>query len=170
MSDSRGRPTTGVKPVNGASWTITIDAWGRLVFTDALGIISIGVEPVRAFPLSEPARWWALLDSDGHELMMINDPASLPPETFALLQTELAAREFVPVITRIIEISGESALRSWHVETDRGPARFKIEADDQIRRLGPGRLIITDNDGLRYLIPDTAALDSISRSLLDRYV
>ena len=45
------------------------DAWGRLVFTDAAGRQHVGVEPVRAFPLSDPACGVALLDAEGHELL-----------------------------------------------------------------------------------------------------
>jgi len=38
------------------------DAWGRLVYTDAAGVAHVGVEPVRAFPISEPDRGIAILD------------------------------------------------------------------------------------------------------------
>jgi hypothetical protein len=158
----------GTRPPN-PGWSLARDAWGRLVFTDALGTQSLGVEPFRAFPLSEPDRWIAIVDPDGHELALIEDPESLSPTTRTLIGQELASREFVPCITRIDEISGESGLREWKVDTDRGPAQFRIESDDQIRRLGPNRLIITDVQGLRYLIQDVAALDARSRSLLDRY-
>jgi len=42
--------------------------------------------------------------------------------------------------------------------------------EDAVRRLDARRVIIVDSGGIRYLIPDAAALDSASRRLLDRYV
>jgi hypothetical protein len=156
--------------VEDLGWRLSADAWGRLVYTDPFGVVSTGVEPVRAFPLGEADRWIALVDSEGHELALIENPATLPDGIRSLIQRELDGREFVPRITRIDEISGDAGLREWRVETDRGNSDFRIESDDQIRRLGRNRLLITDMQGLRYLIPDIARLDSNSRSLLDRYV
>lgn len=150
-------------------WTLARDAWGRLMFTDALGMRSMGVEPVRAFPLAAPGRWISLVDGDGHELALIEDPGGLPGPTRELIEEELASREFVPRIARIEGVREDGGNRDWHVETDRGAARFRIESDDQIRRLGRARLILSDVHGLRYVIEDTASLDARSRALIERY-
>jgi hypothetical protein len=56
------------------------------------------------------------------------------------------------------------------VDTDRGPARFVLKGEEDIRRIGNGALLITDSDGIHYLVRDAAALDRNSRRLLDRFL
>ena len=56
------------------------------------------------------------------------------------------------------------------METDRGPTRFTLESEDDVRRLGAHRVLITDAKRLRYHVPDTRALDPASRRVLERYL
>ncbi len=134
---------------------LALDAFGRMVATDGTGRRVVGVEPVRAFPLTEPGRWFALMDSQGREIATIEDAGELEPEARRVLLEELGRREFMPVIEVIEKIEGQSPLSVWTVVTDRGRAELRVERDDALRRLGPHRLMITDKDGLRYLIADT---------------
>ena len=55
----------------------------------------------------------------------------------------------MPVIRRIVRISGEGAPSQWDVETDRGPTRFTLDSEDDVRRLGAHRVMITDARKLR---------------------
>jgi hypothetical protein len=146
------------------------DAWGRLVLVDSDGRRRVGVEPVRAFPYSDPEHWISLVDSEGREVVCLETLAELPPETRQLIQEELSQREFVPVITRIVRVSSDSTPCAWDVETDRGPTRFTLNSEDDVRRLGPNRALVADVHGIRYLIPDTRTLDTPSRRLLERYL
>jgi hypothetical protein len=146
------------------------DPWGRLELIDAEGRRFAGVEPVRAFPLSDPDRGVSLCDDSGREVAWIDDLTSLPPNIRTLLEEELASREFVPILRKILRISSDSAPSDWDVETDRGDTRFTLESDEQIRRIGPHRLLIADAAGLRYQIPDTRAMDAASRGWLERYL
>lgn len=146
------------------------DAWGRLILIDAEGRRHVGVEPVRAFPLSDPGHWISLLDEHGHEISQVEDLADLPPNVRQLLEEELARREFLPTIRRIVRFSSDSLPCEWEVETDRGPTQFLVETEDQVRRLGPDRLLITDSRGLRYQIREVHALDAPSRRLLERFL
>src|SRR5687767_12500535 len=52
---------------------LLLDSFGRLVLTDAQGIVHSGVVPVRAFPLSDAEHWIALCDGQGRELALIED-------------------------------------------------------------------------------------------------
>ncbi len=149
---------------------LTHDPFGRLVLIDDAGVEHVGVEPVRAFPLTEPGRWIGVLDARGKELVLIEDPQSLSPALRETLEAELARREFLPVITRIVRCSSDELPCEWEVQTDRGPTRFSLDAEDQLRRLGPHRVVIHDTRNLRYLIPDTRTLDPSSRTVLDRYL
>ncbi len=169
MHDTPETPTNAQRS-RFAGFGLGRDAWGRLFLIDAEGRRHVGVEPVPAFPISDPGRWVCLVDAEGHELACVEDPASLPVAVREVLEDELAQRDFVPVIRQIVAVSSDAAPADWDVVTDRGPTRFRLESDDEVRRLGPNRALITDARGLRYLVPDTRALDTNSRRTLGRYL
>jgi hypothetical protein len=145
------------------------DAFARLVMIDAVGQEHVGVEVVRAFPISEPDRWISICDADGHEILSLDDTGQLSPEIRTVLLEELAKREFVPLIRRIVKVWDQTDPQEWHVVTDRGPTSFCVDSDEDIRRLQPRQVLIVDGHGIRYLIPDTLQLDSRSRRILDRF-
>lgn len=117
----------------------------------------------------DPERWIALLDSRGRELASIDDLAAAPQQLAAIIRQELAEREFLPRIQRVVQVKTSKEPHQWHVITDRGPAQFLLREDD-IRRLGPTKAILVDMHGVRYYIPDSAALDAHSRRILIRYL
>jgi hypothetical protein len=145
------------------------DGFARLVMTDAAGQEHVGVEVVRAFPISQPDRWISICDADGHEILALDDTSELSEEIRKILLDELAKREFVPVIRRIVKVWDQTDPQEWHVVTDRGPTSFCVDSDEDIRRIEPRQVLIVDGHGIRYLIPDTLQLDSHSRRILDRY-
>lgn len=147
------------------------NAHGRLVLTLADGTAHEGVVPVRAFPIAAPGEGLSLVGSDGHELAWIDRLADLPAPMRTLIEEDLAVREFVPTIERILSVSSFSTPSTWQVETDRGPARLVLKAEEDIRRLaGRTRLLIAGSDGLQFLVPDSTALDRASRRLLERFL
>lgn len=146
------------------------DPWGRLVLRDEDGAEHVGVIPVRAFPIGHPSGWLVLCDAEGRELRCIEDPEALPEAPRALLEEELARREFVPVIRQVRNVSSYLEPAEWEVETDRGPTRFVLRTEDDVRRLGPYRALILDAQGVRYLVPDTRELDAYGRRAVERYL
>jgi hypothetical protein len=146
------------------------NSFGRLVLTDTGGAIHEGVVPVHAFPISAPAEGVALVDADGHELVWLDSLTDLPLSTRALLQEELARREFIPEIHGILHVSTFATPSLWEVETDRGHTSFILKGEDDIRRLNHDTLLIADSNGIHYLIRDTQQLDKHSRKLLDRFL
>jgi hypothetical protein len=146
------------------------DAWGRLMLTAADGHIHLGVHPVRAFPITDPRHGISLCDAEGHEVVWIDDLDALPPPVRQHLEAALARREFVPVLRRVLKVSAPVEPSEWIVETDRGPTKFILNSDEDVRRLGENRALLSDANGIRYLIPDIAALDSTSRRWLERYL
>ena len=109
--------------------------------------------------------------SDGHELAWGRAPSRLcPPAERELLETELASRDFMPRVTRLKSVSTFSTPSQWTVETDRGEASFILRTEEEIRRLGEGRLLIASSHGLQFLIQDRFALDRHSRKLLERFL
>ncbi len=146
------------------------DAFGKLVLVEADGTRHGGVTALRAFPISDPLHGLSLVSSEGHELVWIDDLTHLPPTIRTTVETELAQREFLPQIRRIIGVSLQTDPCQWEVETDRGPTKFVVNGDDDVRRLDDLRATVTDAHGGRYLIPDTGSLDRRSRRILERYL
>jgi hypothetical protein len=146
------------------------NAFGRLVFTGADGEVHDGVVPVHAFPIAAPAEGVSLVTADGHELAWIDRLTDLPEESRALLEEELASREFMPEIRAIRRVSSFATPSAWRVETDRGPTTFILKGEDDIRRLAASTLLIADSNGIHFLIRDIQALDQSSRKLLDRFL
>ncbi len=168
----RDEPATNHNGVStdGTGVRLHVDAWARLVLTTPAGEDHVGVEPIRAFPISEPAGWISFCDAEGRELFCLETTQGLSAEARRVLDEELGRREFLPVIRRIRRVSGEATPADWEVDTDRGPTQFTLDNEDDIRRLGSNRLLITDSRKLRYQIPDPRALDSASRRLLERFL
>ena len=147
------------------------DGHGRLVLTLADGSEHAGVQPVRAFPIGAPDVGISLLGHDGHERLWVDSLADLPASVRALVEEELAVREFSPEITRIASVSSFSTPSIWHVATDRGETQLTLKAEEDIRRLaGRTRLLIASAEGVQYRIADSGALDRHSRRLLERFL
>lgn len=159
-----------VETLTAAPFRLERNALGRLVLTDAEGVAHVGVTPVRAFPIAAPDEGLSLVGPEGHELAWVERLEVLPAGLRLLLQEELAAREFNPVLRRVVSVSSFSTPSTWSVETDRGPTRFVLKTEEDIRRLERGRLLITGSQGIVYLIPDVQALDRASRRLLERFL
>ena len=146
------------------------DAFGRLVLTDAQGQAHVGVVAVRAFPISAPEVGISVVDVDGHELAWVPRLDQLDEPRRALLAEALEQREFMPRLLRVTAVSRFATPSTWSVETDRGPTSFVLKGEEDIRRLGPGLLIVNDAHGVQYLIQDLMAMDRHSRKLLDRFL
>ena len=146
------------------------DAFGRLIFTSADGESHEGVVPVRAFPIASPDQGVALVDPHGHELAWIERLSDLPDKLRVLVDAELASREFMPVISRIVDVSSYATPSTWRVETNHGATELVLKGEEDIRRLALPGLLITDSHGIHFLIRDRYALDAHSRKILDRFL
>jgi hypothetical protein len=146
------------------------NTFGRLVLEGPDGVRHEGVVPVRAFPIAAPDEGLALVNADGRELAWLNTLNELPLEERRLVEEELASREFLPQIQRIVHVSSFATPSTWDVETDRGNARFVLKGEEDIRRVAHTSLLIADNHGIQFLIKDLTALDKGSRKILDRFL
>jgi len=151
-------------------FSLSQDSRGRLYLRLADGTLHEGVVPVRAFPLSAPDECIALVSSGGHELLNIARLSTLAEPAQSLIAATLAAREFVPKIEAIIECSAFATPSTWTVRTDRGQTEFVLKAEEDIRRLGDGRLMITDSHGLQLEVVNQTQLDAHSRRILARFL
>ena len=153
-----------------ADFQLHRDTFGRLTLIDSEGTAHAGVTTVRAFPISSPEDGIAIVDPYGHELAWIERVDDLPAELRALVEGELASREFMPIISRIVDVSGHATPNTWKVVTNHGDTQFVLKGEEDIRRLGIQRLLIADSHGIHFLIRDRYALDAHSRKILDRFL
>lgn len=153
-----------------SNFELTRNAFGRLVLRDADGVDHEGVVPVRAFPIAAPDEGVALVSNDGRELVWLDGLGGLPEATRALIEEELASREFMPEILRIRRVSGFATPCTWEVETNRGATSFILKGEEDIRRVVTPTLLIADSHGILFLIRDAQKLDRTSRKILDRFL
>lgn len=151
-------------------FTLERNSHGRLVLTLADGTAHEGVAPVRAFPLAAPEEGVSLVGTDGRELVWVPLLGELPAGARALIEEELANREFVPTVLRIEGVSSFSTPSTWSVVTDRGPTRFLLKGEEDIRRLADGALLIASGEGIHFRIANRWGLDRKSRSVLERFL
>lgn len=171
MSETFNMTNSGTLPT--PAFQLERQASGRLLFTAATGEQHAGVVPVRAFPLAAPDEGISLVSTEGHEVAWVEALQALPPALRTLLQEELALRDFVPEIRRLLSVSTFATPSVWTVATDRGDTSFVLKGEEDIRRLGhQGRraLLIAGSEGVQYSVPDMDALDRASRKLLERFL
>lgn len=163
---SERRPIASESP----RFALSRDDWDRLVLTTADGAQHVGVQVVRAFPVSDPEHHISFLDSTGRELFCVASLSELPADCRTLVEEELARRQFLPIITRVLNDPPDSEPTEWVVETDRGRTSFILESEDDVHRDQFNQVTIVDANGIRYLIPDPRRLDRASRRVLDRFL
>ncbi len=149
------------------------DAFGHLDLLWADGTVVERVTPVRAFPFSDPEHGFSLVNAESHEVLWLDSINDLSLEDRALVDTVLAAREFMPVITRIESVSSFNTPSTWQVDTEQGKTQLVLKGEEHIRRIngmGGSNLLISDNHGIQFLIKDVTQLDKHSRRLLDRFL
>lgn len=156
---------------NTAGFTLQRNAFGKLVLTTASGERFVGVVPVRAFPVHAPEEGISLMSTESKELAWIDQLNALGEPERSLIRAELAIRECMPVVQKIVSVSSFSTPCTWSVLTDRGATTFVLRGDEDIRRIdAQGRLLIADSHGIQFSVPDYLALDPHSRKILDRFL
>src|SRR5688572_238080 len=68
---------------------------------------AVSVRLRQCFPWSEPHRHLSLRDEDDEEVALVEDPATLTPESRTALEQALAEAGFVLEVTRVIAIDEE---------------------------------------------------------------
>ena len=146
------------------------NAFGRLLLTGVDGQSYEDVSPVRAFPIQAPDDGIAMVCTDGREVAWIDRLSDLSAPVRQLVEEELEGREFMPEIRAIASVTSFATPCTWQVDTDRGRTNFVLRGEEDIRRIGPTALLVSDSHGIHFLIRDLAALDKHSRKILDRFL
>jgi hypothetical protein len=124
----------------------------------------------RVFPLTNAEQFISIRSSEGKELLLIDDLTSIRAEQRALIEQMLSNTNFVPQIQKVLEVDVRFGYQQWNVQTDRGPANFRVQEREDIRFLSDGRFRIKDADGNVYEMPSLEKLDEASRKAVEALV
>lgn len=135
------------------------------------GDLFFNVKIRQAFPLSLESRYITFFDQEDEYLGLVADPAACDEGTYRIIRDEIEWRYFRPRITRFVEMEGRGGTSVFSVETDRGAVKIPMrDLREGMLELSPGRILITDEHGNRYEIPDLERLDRRSRRLIRRLI
>lgn len=127
----------------------------------------VNVRLRRAFPWSSPTKFVSIRSSEGKELVMIEDLATLAPDLRRRIEATLESGRFVPVIRKIRSVDVRFGHQEWDVETDKGPVKFRVQEREDVRFLGDGRFSVKDAEGNVYEVPPLIDLDEESRRAVE---
>ncbi len=120
----------------------------------------------RAFPRSNPDQYVSLMNAQGHEIGIIEDPALLDPASRDLLTEKLRILYFIPTIRKIRAVTQRGTGSFWEVDTDDGPREFRILGRDALNGRNAPSIEITEENGKHYRIENYWELDADSRDLI----
>src|SRR3954454_23941012 len=121
----------------------------------------------RGFPWSMPRRFISIRGADSKELVLIENLDDLPKDQQRLIEGWLEEYCFIPKILRVNNVDVRFGHQQWVVETDRGPAEFRVQEREDIRFLHDGRFSIKDANGNVYELTSLEKLDAASRRRLE---
>lgn len=135
------------------------------------GDLFFNVKIRQAFPLSQESQYITFFDQEDEYLGVVADPSSCDEASFRIIRDEIEWRYFRPMITRVAEMEGRGGTSLFSVETDRGEVQIPMrDLREGMVELSPGRILITDENGNRYEIPNLDRLDRRSRRLIRRLI
>jgi hypothetical protein len=146
------------------------NAFGRLSLTNLDGEVFDNVSPVRTFPIQAPEHGIAITAADGREVAWIAHVHDLSESQRTLVLEELGAREFIPEIVRIVDVSSYATPSTWTVVTDRGTTALVLRGEEDIRHVDQDTLLVADIHGIHFLIRNMPQLDKHSKKILDRFL
>ncbi|MFO0013133.1 MAG: DUF1854 domain-containing protein [Planctomycetota bacterium] len=149
---------------------LSYDAWSHLQMVDADGHIYQDIVVLPLFPVATPKEWISIVSAEGEELVCLRDVSELSPLNRERVEQELAYREFVPQILRVLWVSGTQEPCEWEVETNFGITRFVLNSEEDVRRVSAWTVHFVDASGGRFRVDDLRKLDSRSRAFVEWYV
>ena len=135
------------------------------------GTVHENLEPRRLFPITNTTMYITLLDQKEKEIAFVRDLAELDDDSARALQECFGEFYRIPYITRLISSEEKFGSLTWHVDTNHGPVKFRIRnRHSDIKMMQGKRIFVRDTNDNRYEIPDWAALDQRSKSILFSYL
>jgi hypothetical protein len=112
-----------------------------------------------SFPHTNKRIYLSIRTFENKEIGMIRSLDEFPPDVAELLVEQVKIRYFAPEITQVIKIKDEFGYSYWETETSSGICRFTVRSGgNNVKQVAENRLLITDVDGNRFVIPDLEKL------------
>lgn len=152
------------------TFDLTTDEQGRLTLKrpDQEDVVDVRIR--RAFPWSDPAHYVSIRSSEGKELLLIENLADVDDRLRKIIEQWLSATSFIPKITRVERVDVRFGYQQWKVQTDRGPAEFRVQEREDLRFMPDGRFSIKDADGNLYEMAPADQLDPVSRKAVEALI
>ncbi|CAG7643000.1 DUF1854 domain-containing protein [Paenibacillus allorhizosphaerae] len=132
---------------------------GRMLNVTIDGVQTDSVYVHCSFPHTNKRIYLSIRTFENKEIGMIRSLDEFPPDVAVLLEEQVRVRYFAPEITRVIKIKDEFGYSYWETETTSGICRFTVRSGGSNAKLvGENRLLVTDVDGNRFVIPDLEKL------------
>ena len=129
-----------------------------------------GVKVARAFPTSARDSYISLQTDEGKEIGMLESLSGLEEQSRRVLTDVLSLLYPVPTIEVIRSVQSQHGTTTWVVRTDHGETTILVKDRGDIRRLGGGRVLFSDVNGMKYEIPDYHRLDDRGQALLQNEI
>ena len=129
------------------------------------------VQLSRALPFTAPGQYLCVADMEDKEVAVLESLALFDDDARTLLEAELDIRYFYPEVTKIASIKEKSG--AYYFSLTAGGRESTVTVKDiskNLKQLGEGKLILTDVDGNRYLIPDVYKIQKKSLRMLEPYL
>lgn len=144
---------------------------GGMLAVKASGSEHSGVYVHSSFPHSNRTEYLSIRTHENKEIGMVRHLDDVDEATAELLRQQLQIRYFAPQIKRLIRVKEEFGYSYWEAETDSGICRFTVRGGvGQIKLVTPVRLLITDVDGNRFIIPDYTALSDKEFKMIELHM
>jgi len=169
-TDQDASEATGVRYLGADDFTLFKGDGGGLKLTLKDDRSFLRATAKRCFPYSFSNKYISLRDSNGDEIGIISDLASLNREYRRWIEEELEIRYFTPRITSVKSIRRRFGCIEWNVDTDRGPKKFMTRAmHDTMVEVDPERFLVLDVDENRFELI-FSALDPTSRGKVEKLI
>ena len=129
------------------------------------------VQLSRALPFAAPAQYLCVADMEDKEVALLEGLGLFDEDARALLEAELGVRYFYPEVTAIASVKEKSG--AYYFDLTAGGRKSTVTVKDiskNLKQLGEGRLVITDVDGNRFLVPDVYKIQKKSLRMLEPYL
>lgn len=112
-----------------------------------------------SFPHTNKRIYLSVRTIENKEIGMIRSLDDFPKEMADLLEEQVQIRYFAPEITNVVAVKQEFGYSYWEAETTAGLCRFTVrDGGGNAKMVSDKRLLITDVDGNRFIIPDLERL------------
>ena len=129
------------------------------------------VQLSRALPFSAPEQYICVADMEGKEIAVLESLDDFEAGQKELLEAELGIRYFYPIVTQVKSI--KEKMGSYYLDLAIGEYKKTIAVKDiskNLKQLGGGKIVLTDVDGNRFMIPDVYQIQKKSLQMMEPYL